>query len=217
LRCPSLYFHGGFPGQPGVLHAKVLTGAAVRIAMPHVSPCAVAACRYSRAHGPIHTFARKRRGPSAALLTRFANRIRPISSPRNCHRRVTFGSADPISRLDKNIKSGDEITYHYGRDYFDSFIKTVVSKTCNIRAVVARNRWMRSGWRPRIPHNCAILRYPSPGAIPPRRRSATNRTTIRLRQFPGKQSYKGRAGCAQLIVKGGGAAMLRSLHARPLR
>jgi SET domain-containing protein len=25
----------------------------------------------------------------------------------------------------KDIKPGDEITYHYGRDYFDSFIKAV--------------------------------------------------------------------------------------------
>src|SRR5262252_613866 len=32
---------------------------------------------------------------------------------------------------------------------------------------------MRSGWRPRIPHNCWRLRYFSLGAIPPRRRSAT--------------------------------------------
>ena len=32
-----------------------ITGAAVRIAMPHVSPCAVVPCRYSRAHGLIHT------------------------------------------------------------------------------------------------------------------------------------------------------------------
>ena len=57
-----------------------ITGAAVRIAMPHVSPCAVAPCRYSRAHGLIHTIARKRRrarivsGLGAALLIRFANR-----------------------------------------------------------------------------------------------------------------------------------------------
>ena len=58
----------------------MMGGAAVRIAMPHVSPCAVAACRYSRAHGLIHTIARKRRrarivsGANAALLIRFANR-----------------------------------------------------------------------------------------------------------------------------------------------
>jgi hypothetical protein len=56
------------------------TGAAVRIAMPHVSACAVAACRYSRAQGLIHTIARKRRrarivsGANAALLIHFANR-----------------------------------------------------------------------------------------------------------------------------------------------
>src|SRR6266496_3722076 len=28
-------------------------------------------------------------------------------------------------RAIKNIKPGDEITYHYGRDYFDSFIKAL--------------------------------------------------------------------------------------------
>jgi uncharacterized protein len=31
-------------------------------------------------------------------------------------------------RAIKNIKPGDEITYHYGRDYFDSFIKGVGCK-----------------------------------------------------------------------------------------
>jgi uncharacterized protein len=31
-------------------------------------------------------------------------------------------------RAIKNIKPGDEITYHYGRDYFDSFIKAAGCK-----------------------------------------------------------------------------------------
>src|SRR5262249_21423340 len=39
-------------------------------------------------------------------------------------------------RAIKNIKPGDEITYHYGRDYFDSFIKAM---GCKCRAC-ARNR-----------------------------------------------------------------------------
>ena len=36
-------------------------------------------------------------------------------------------------RAIKNIKPGDEITYHYGRNYFDAFIKAVGCK-CKVCA-----------------------------------------------------------------------------------
>ena len=50
-------------------------------------------------------------------------------------------------RAIKNIKSGDEITYDYGRDYFDTFIKQVGCKcrACSRkRAKFRRERRRRS-------------------------------------------------------------------------
>ena len=44
-------------------------------------------------------------------------------------------------RAIKNIKPGDEITYHYGRDYFDSFIKAV---GCKCRACAKKRAEIRS-------------------------------------------------------------------------
>jgi SET domain-containing protein len=44
-------------------------------------------------------------------------------------------------RAIKNIKPGDEITYHYGRDYFDSFIKGV---GCRCRACANKAAKIRS-------------------------------------------------------------------------
>ena len=44
-------------------------------------------------------------------------------------------------RAIKNIKPGDEITYHYGRDYFDSFIKGV---GCRCRACAKKAAKIRS-------------------------------------------------------------------------
>ena len=48
-------------------------------------------------------------------------------------------------RAIKNIKPGDEITYHYGRDYFDSFIKGVGCKcrACAKKRAVIRFRRSR--------------------------------------------------------------------------
>ena len=196
--------------------------------MPHVLPCAVAACRYSRAHGLIHTIARKRRrarivsGPSAALLIRFANRsalgtyhnLMPAKLSPSRHlrigrskaglglfarvaikkgqfivrysgRKIRSEAADELDtrymfevntrwtidgsnrrnraryinhscrpnaeayfvkhmikiRAIKNIKPGDEITYHYGRDYFDSFIKAA---GCKCRACAKKRAEIRS-------------------------------------------------------------------------
>jgi SET domain-containing protein len=44
-------------------------------------------------------------------------------------------------RAIKNIKPGDEITYHYGRDYFDSFIKAM---GCKCRACAKKRAEIRS-------------------------------------------------------------------------
>jgi len=44
-------------------------------------------------------------------------------------------------RAIKNIKPGDEITYHYGRDYFDSFIRAA---GCKCRACRKKRAEMRA-------------------------------------------------------------------------
>jgi hypothetical protein len=44
-------------------------------------------------------------------------------------------------RAIKNIKAGDEITYHYGRNYFEAFIKPV---GCKCRACANKKVKMRS-------------------------------------------------------------------------
>src|SRR5712691_6452770 len=45
-------------------------------------------------------------------------------------------------RAIKNIKPGDEVTYHYGRDYFDSFIKEAGCKcaACTQKGAKLRSR-----------------------------------------------------------------------------
>jgi hypothetical protein len=57
----------------------------------------------------------------------------------------------------KNIKPGDEITYHYGRNYFDSFIKAVgckcmacAKKRAEIRSRRSRRRASVRGEAPRV-------------------------------------------------------------------
>src|SRR6266700_7162080 len=47
-------------------------------------------------------------------------------------------------RAIKNIKPDDEITYHYGRDYFDTFIKAVGCKCMHCRKKRAEIRSARS-------------------------------------------------------------------------
>ena len=56
-----------------------------------------------------------------------------------------------ILRAIKNIKPGDEITYHYGRNYFDAFIKEVGCKcmACRKKATVIRSRRPRRRTRRR--------------------------------------------------------------------
>jgi uncharacterized protein len=50
-------------------------------------------------------------------------------------------------RAIKNIKPGDEITYHYGRDYFDSFIKDAGCKCVACAKKRAERRSARRGRR----------------------------------------------------------------------
>jgi uncharacterized protein len=49
-------------------------------------------------------------------------------------------------RAIKNIKPGAEITYHYGRDYFDSFIK---ASGCRCMSCTTKTMKLRSGRRKR--------------------------------------------------------------------
>jgi SET domain-containing protein len=53
------------------------------------------------------------------------NRARYINHSCRPNAEVYFVKHVIKIRAIKNIKPGDEITYHYGRDYFDSFIKAV--------------------------------------------------------------------------------------------
>jgi SET domain-containing protein len=54
-------------------------------------------------------------------------------------------------RAIKNIKPGDEITYHYGRDYFDRFIKAAGCKcmACKKKRAEIRSRTRRRAKRRR--------------------------------------------------------------------
>ena len=52
-----------------------------------------------------------------------SNRARYINHACRPNAEVYFVKHVIKIRAIKNIKPGDEITYHYGRDYFDSFIK----------------------------------------------------------------------------------------------
>jgi SET domain-containing protein len=56
------------------------------------------------------------------------NRARYINHACRPNAEVYFVKHVIKIRAIKNIKPGDEITYHYGRDYFDSFIKAVGCK-----------------------------------------------------------------------------------------
>jgi SET domain-containing protein len=64
------------------------------------------------------------------------NRARYINHSCRPNAEVYFVKHAIKIRAIKNIKPGDEITYHYGRDYFDIFIKQVGCKC----AACARKR-----------------------------------------------------------------------------
>jgi SET domain-containing protein len=69
------------------------------------------------------------------------NRARYINHACRPNAEVYFVKHAIKIRAIKNIKPGDEITYHYGRDYFDSFIKGV---GCKCRACAKKAAKIRS-------------------------------------------------------------------------
>jgi uncharacterized protein len=72
------------------------------------------------------------------------NRARYINHSCRPNAEVYFVKHAIKIRAIKNIKPGDEITYHYGRDYFDSFIKEV---GCKCRACAKKRAEMRKSRR----------------------------------------------------------------------
>ena len=65
------------------------------------------------------------------------NRARYINHACRPNAEVYFVKHVIKIRAIKNIKPGDEITYHYGRNYFDAFIKEVGCKCMACRKKVA--------------------------------------------------------------------------------
>ncbi len=79
------------------------------------------------------------------------NRARYINHSCRPNAEVYFVKHVIKVRATKNIKPGDEITYHYGRNYFDSFIKAVgcrcmacATKTMKIRSRRPKRRPKRA-------------------------------------------------------------------------
>jgi uncharacterized protein len=70
------------------------------------------------------------------------NRARYINHSCRPNAEVYFVKHVIKIRAIKNIKPGDEITYHYGRDYFDSFIK---SSGCRCMSCATKTMKVRSG------------------------------------------------------------------------
>jgi hypothetical protein len=79
------------------------------------------------------------------------NRARYINHACRPNAEVYFVKHVIKVRAIKNIKPGDEITYHYGRNYFDAFIKEVGCKcmACRKKATVIRSRRPRTRRRTR--------------------------------------------------------------------
>jgi uncharacterized protein len=73
------------------------------------------------------------------------NRARYINHACRPNAEVYFVKHVIKIRAIKNIKPGDEITYHYGRNYFDAFIKEVGCKcvACKKKATMIRSRRTR--------------------------------------------------------------------------
>jgi uncharacterized protein len=70
------------------------------------------------------------------------NRARYINHACRPNAEVYFVKHVIKIRAIKNIKPGDEITYHYGRNYFDAFIKEVGCKcmACRKKVTTIRSR-----------------------------------------------------------------------------
>jgi uncharacterized protein len=79
------------------------------------------------------------------------NRARYINHACRPNAEVYFVKHVIKVRAIKNIKAGDEITYHYGRNYFDAFIKEVGCKcvACRKKAMTIRSRRPRRKTRRR--------------------------------------------------------------------
>ena len=79
------------------------------------------------------------------------NRARYINHACRPNAEVYFVKHVIKIRAIKNIKPGDEITYHYGRNYFDAFIKEVGCKcvACRKKATMIRSRRTRRRTRRR--------------------------------------------------------------------
>jgi uncharacterized protein len=79
------------------------------------------------------------------------NRARYINHACRPNAEVYFVKHVIKIRAIKNIKPGDEITYHYGRNYFDAFIKEVGCKcmACRKKATMIRSRRPRRKTRRR--------------------------------------------------------------------
>jgi SET domain-containing protein len=71
------------------------------------------------------------------------NRARYINHSCRPNAEVYFVKHVIKIRAIKNIKSGDEITYHYGRNYFDAFIKAVGCKCLACAKKKAKLRSLR--------------------------------------------------------------------------
>jgi SET domain-containing protein len=74
------------------------------------------------------------------------NRARYINHSCRPNAEVYFVKHVIKIRAIKNIKPGDEITYHYGRDYFDSFIKAA---GCRCKACAKKRAEKRAQMRSR--------------------------------------------------------------------
>jgi SET domain-containing protein len=72
------------------------------------------------------------------------NRARYINHSCRPNAEVYFVKHVIKIRAIRNIKSGDEITYHYGRNYFDAFIRKV---GCKCRACARKRRKLRAHQR----------------------------------------------------------------------
>jgi hypothetical protein len=79
------------------------------------------------------------------------NRARYINHACRPNAEVYFVKHVIKIRAIKNIKPGDEITYHYGRNYFDAFIKEVGCKcmACRNKVAMIRSRGPRRRTRRR--------------------------------------------------------------------
>jgi uncharacterized protein len=83
------------------------------------------------------------------------NRARYINHSCRPNAEVYFVKLAIKIRAIKNIKPGDEITYHYGRNYFEAFIKDVGCRCMACAKKKAKLRAQRQRQRRRRSSRCA--------------------------------------------------------------